>query len=172
MNLNTYRMQKLKGFFLAVIMLSSVGVMAQAPNAMPQEPELKEDFKKEELQSFVKASSKIEMLQMGAQENMVKAVESEGLTVEKFNTMAQAQQDPEAKQTESTEDQEMFNKASQKIMDIQKEAGTEIQETIKKEGIDVQTYEQIMYAYQNSENVKGELDKVLMEEQQKQAPQQ
>ncbi|HLQ99270.1 MAG TPA: DUF4168 domain-containing protein [Sphingobacterium sp.] len=172
--MNKFKMQKLKVVLLAVVMLGSLGAMAQAPNPM-QEPELKEDFKKDELKSFVKASSKVEALQMGAQENMAQAVKDEGLTVEKFNTIAQAQQSEEGLENESSEDQEMFNKASEKIMKIQEEIGGEIQETIKKEGIDVQTYEQIMYAYQKSDKVKGELDEILLEaqkEQQNQAPQQ
>lgn len=164
MNKNKSKMQKLKVILLAVVMTGSLGAMAQAPNAM-QEPELKENFKKEELVSFVKATSKVEVLQRGAQENMAKAVKDEGLTVEKFNTIAQAQQNLEEPQNGSPEDQEMFNKASEKIMKIQEETIGEIQETIKTEGIDVQTYEQIMYAYQKSEKVKGELDEILLEAQ-------
>lgn len=161
-------MQKLKVILLAAVMMGSFGAMAQAPNVM-QEPELKEDFKKDELKSFVKASSKVEAIQMGAQQSMAQAVKDEGLTVEKFNTMAQAQQGSEGGiATESAEDQEMFNKASEKIMKIQEEIGGEIQEAIEKEGIDIQTFEQIIYAYQNSEKVKGALDEVLLEEQQEQ----
>lgn len=164
-------MQKLKVILLAAVMMGSFGAMAQAPNVM-QEPELKEDFKKDELKSFVKASSKVEAIQMGAQQSMAQAVKDEGLTVEKFNTMAQAQQGSEGGiATESAEDQEMFNKASEKIMKIQEEIGGEIQEAIEKEGIDIQTFEQIIYAYQNSEKVKGALDEVLLEEQQEQQKQ-
>lgn len=170
-NMNRFKMQKLKRILFAVMMMGSFGAMAQAPNAM-QEPELREDFKKDELKSFVNASSKVEALQMGAQESMAKAVVDEGLTVEKFNTIAQAQQGAQELDTENAEDQEMFNKASEKIMKIQEEIIGEIQESIKNEGIDVQTYEQIMFAYQKSEKVKGELDEILLEVQNEQQPQQ
>lgn len=159
-------MQKLKGILLAVVMMGALGAMAQAPDVM-QEPQLKADFKKDELKSFVKASSKVETIQMGAQQSMAKAVEDEGLTIEKFNTLAQAQQSSEGLENQgSAEDQEMFNNASQKIMKIQEEVIGEIQEIIQDEGIDIQTYEQIIHAYQNSEKVKGELDEVLLEVQQ------
>ncbi|WP_181151230.1 DUF4168 domain-containing protein [Sphingobacterium gobiense] len=168
MNRNKFFMQKLKVILLAVMMMVGVGAMAQESNPM-QEPELKEDFKKDELISFVKASSKVEAIQMGVQESMANAVKDEGLTVEKFNTMAQAQENSEEGiQNESAEDQKMFNSAFEKIMKIQDEVGGDIQEAIKEEGIDIEVFEQIMYAYQNSEKVKGELDGVLLELQQEQ----
>ncbi|MBD1421813.1 DUF4168 domain-containing protein [Sphingobacterium chuzhouense] len=171
MNRNKFIMQKLKVILLAVIMLGGLGAMAQAPDPM-QAPELKEDFKKDELVSFVKASSKVEALQMGAQESMANAVKDEGLTVKKFNEMAQAKEKSEdGLQNESAEDQKMFNNAIEKIMNIQDEIGGNIQAAITEEGIDIQTFEQIMYAYQNSEKVKGELDGVLLELQQEQGAQ-
>ncbi|PRD47439.1 hypothetical protein C5745_08935 [Sphingobacterium haloxyli] len=171
MNKNKFIMQRLKVILLAVMMMVGVGAMAQEPNLL-QEPELKEDFEKDELISFIKASSKVEAIQMGVQESMANAVKEEGLTVEKFNTMAQAQENSEEGiQNESAEDQKMFNTAFEKIMKIQDDVGGDIQEAIKEEGIDIQVFEQIMYAYQNSEKVKGELDGVLLELQQEQSTQ-
>lgn len=166
-------MQKLNVILVALLMLGSFGVMAQAPNEM-QTPELKEDFKKDDLKSFVNASSKVETLQAGAQKSMADAVKAEGLTVEKFNTIAQGQQNaggPEEAASDNPEDKKMFDKASAKILEIQEEVIGEIQETIKKEGLDVQTYEQIIYAYQNSEKVKGEVDEIVAEVQQGQQAQ-
>lgn len=170
MNMNKIKMQKLNVILLALMMVGSLGAIAQVPDAM-QEPELKEDFKKNELKSFILASSKVENIQMGAQQSMAEAVKSEGLTIEKFNTLAQAQEGGEAPENASAEDQEMFNKASEKIMEIQEEIIGQIQETIQEEGIDIQTYEQIVYAYQNSEKVKGDLEEVLTEIQQEQQSQ-
>lgn len=171
MNKNKFIMQKLKVILLAGMMMVGLGAMAQEPDPM-QEPELKEDFKKDELISFVKASSKVEAIQMGVRESMADAVKEEGLTVEKFNTMAQAQENSEEGiQNESAEDQKMFNNAFEKIMKIQDEIGGDIQEAIKEEGIEIQTFEQIMHAYQNSEKVKGELDGVVLELQQEQSAQ-
>lgn len=171
MNRSKFIMQKLKVILLAVMVTVGLGAMAQAPSPT-QEPELKEDFQKEELISFVKASSKVEAIQMGVRESMANAVKEEGLTVEKFNTMAQAKENSEEGiQNESAEDQKMFNNAFEKIMKIQDEIGGDIQEAIKEEGIDIQKFEQIMYAYQNSEKVKGELDGVLLELQEEQSAQ-
>ncbi|MBD1432625.1 DUF4168 domain-containing protein [Sphingobacterium sp. DN00404] len=171
MNLNTFMMQKLKVMLLAVVMIGSLGAMAQAPDAA-QTPKLKEDFKKDELVSFVKASSNVEAIQMSVQQDMAKAIKDEGMTVQKFNEMAQAQQaSEEGLSAESAEDQQMFAKASEKIIAIQQEIGGDIEAAIEKEGLDVQKFEQIVYAYQNSEKIKGELDGVVLELQQEQSTQ-
>jgi hypothetical protein len=144
----------------ALLFIFSVGNAALAQETVQQAP-LKEDFKKEELQSFIKANQKVVALQKASEEKMVKVVQEEGLTVERFNQLAASQQNPDKKVKVEAKEMETFNTAAQKISGIGKEADTQMQQSIKQEGIDVETYQQIILAYQKSPKVKQELEALL-----------
>lgn len=146
---------------VVLLTVFSIGntVFAQQPPV--QQAPVKEDFKKEELQSFIKANQKVVVLQKASEEKMVKVIQEEGLTVERFNQLAESQQNPEKKVKVEAKEMETFNTAAQKITGIGKEADTQMQESIKQEGIDLETYQQIILAYQKSPKVKQELDALL-----------
>lgn len=166
MKKNSMNMKKLKTMLVALWMMGGVAAMAQTPDAS-QQPALREDFKTEELEKFVDISTKVQTVQMGAQDTMVSAIKEEGMTVEQFNKLAQAQQSPGAASTATKEDQDKFQKASAKIMKIQEGIMGKVEQTIQKAGMDVQTYQQIVYAYQNSEKVKSALNQIVQQAQQK-----
>jgi hypothetical protein len=144
----------------ALLFIFSIGNTALAQGTVQQAP-LKEDFKKEELQSFIKANQKVVALQKASEEKMVKVIQEEGLTVERFNQLAASQQNPDKKVKVEAKEMETFNTAAQKISGIGKEADTQMQQSIKQEGIDVETYQQIILAYQKSPKVKQELEALL-----------
>jgi hypothetical protein len=144
----------------ALLFVFSIGNAALAQETVQQAP-LKEDFKKEELQSFIKANQKVVALQKASEEKMVKVIQEEGLTIERFNQLATSQQNPDKKVKVEAKEMETFNIAAQKISGIGKEADTQMQQSIKQEGIDVETYQQIILAYQKSPKVKQELEALL-----------
>ncbi|MEH6306329.1 DUF4168 domain-containing protein [Olivibacter sp. CPCC 100613] len=153
---------------LLTILTNSV-VYGQAP-VQSQTPQVKEDFKEEELDQFLNANQKITDIQTEAQGEMVKIIEKEGMSVEKFNTMAEAQQKQDstvAKQ--DPKDVAVFQKAAEQINGMQQGLEGKMAKAVEEEGLKVETYLQIAQAYQQSEKVRGILDKKVKEKQGKSA---
>ncbi|WP_436834466.1 DUF4168 domain-containing protein [Parapedobacter sp. DT-150] len=166
------RKRRWKAMFGAIVLLVaflSVDVafgQEPAPNQLP----LKEDFEKKELTSFINANTKIGEIQMAAQDTMVKIVEEQGISVEKFNQIAQSQQQPDSTaQKNDPKDVESFQKAAAKITEMQQAIEGQMIKTVEEEGLDVDTYQQIAQAYQRSPKVKEQLDNMIKEQQAKKA---
>lgn len=155
-------------FALVFAVASASTAVAQEPvqQAPLQTQELNEDFQEEELDCFLNASSKINEIQMEAQGEMMKIVEDEGLSVEKFNEIAQAQQAPDSSATQpDPKEVEAFQKAAEKITGMQQTVEGKMVEAVEAEGLEVETYMQIAQAYQQSPKVKGVLDEKMKEKQ-------
>src|SRR5690606_22950028 len=93
-------------------------VHGQTPTPTQTPQPVKEDFKDKELDLFLNANQKINGIQVEAQGEMMKIIEKEGLTVEKFNTMAQQTPDSVAA-NEDPKDVESFQKAATQIQGMQ-----------------------------------------------------
>ena len=122
---------------------------------------MREDFSDDELKSFVKANEKVMTIQMEGEQKMIKAIEDEGLTLDRFNQILEQQRDPQRGTETSPEELKSFNNAAQVILEenanIEKQMTTSIQE----EGIDIETYKQIMAAYQQSPTIKDRVNKMV-----------
>jgi len=151
-------------FALLLTILTNAAVYGQAP-VQTQTPQVKEDFKEKELDCFLNANQKISAIQMEAQGEMAKIIEKEGLSVEKFNTMAQAQQTPDSTAKPDPKDVASFQKAAEQISGMQQGLEGKMTKVVEEEGLNVETYMQIAQAYQQSEKVKEVLDKKMKEKQ-------
>lgn len=148
--------------FLFTVFLFSIlfNNLAHAQISSPQIP-VKENFKAEEIQSFIKANQKVVYLEKTSEDEMIKAMREEGFTVERFNEIAAAQQTPEKQVKIEQEEIQSFNNVIQKVADISKSTENKMSASIEEEGLDVVTYQQIVLAYQNSAKVKHEVDALL-----------
>ena len=73
-----------------LICTATVSAQQTDEQAVPGQPpsiEMREDFSDGELKSFVKANEKVTVIQMEAEQKMIKAIEDEGLSVERFNAI-------------------------------------------------------------------------------------
>jgi hypothetical protein len=101
-------------------------------------------------------------IQQAAEAKMIDAIESAGLEIERFQQLFQAQQLGNI--TDASEDpQEIakFNQAGQQIMKVQEEANQVIQQMILDADMQVQTFQEISTAYQQSPVVKAKVDQIL-----------
>lgn len=145
--------------FIAIIMFTMcIGTAALAQ--VPQQ-EIKEDFKDKELESFVKANQKVNSIQAESETKMMKAIEEENLSVDRFNEILAAQQDPQKGNDATAEEMSAFNSAAQAIMQKRQEMEVKMSKTIEEEGIDLDTYNMIMYAYQQSPKVQERVHQLL-----------
>jgi hypothetical protein len=147
-------------FPFVVCLFSIFSSVARAQVSSPQIP-VKENFKPEEIQSFIKANQKVAYLEKTSENEMIKVVEEEGFTVERFNEIAASQQAPEKHVNIEQEELQSFNSVIQKVADISKTTENKMNASIEEEGLDVVTYQQIVLAYQNSTKVKQEVDALL-----------
>lgn len=136
-----------------------------AQDSVPQPSvELREDFSDNELQSFVKANEKVMEIQTEAEEKMIKAIEDEGLTLDRFNAILEQQRDPQRGTETSADELESFNNAAQAILQENARVEKEMTTTIEAEGIDIETYKQIMLAYQQNPAIQGRVNKIVKPE--------
>ena len=148
------------------VLLAFAGVLpvstASAQETDPQpSTEMRENFSDNELQSFVKANEKVMSIQMVAEQNMIKAIKDEGLTLERFNEILEQQRDPQPGTETPAADLESFNNAAQVILQENARVEKEMTSSIEAEGIDIETYKQIMLAYQQNPAIQGRVNKIV-----------
>ena len=129
--------------------------------------EMREDFSDNELKSFVKANERVTVIQLEAEQKMIQAIEDEGLSVERFNEILEQQRDPTRGGDTSAEELQSFNKAAQMILDENARIEQQMTSSIEEEGIDIETYKQIMLAYQQSPQVQDRVNKFVNGENEK-----
>jgi hypothetical protein len=138
----------------------------QPPQQQPQQPQHQaEDFSDEELRSFVRANAKAMEVQQEIQQDMMQVIEEEDISMQKFNEMAEAQQQQNLDQVEATpEEKEAFNNAAAQIMELQAEAETQLREAIEEE-LSIEKFQAIMQAYQQDPALQARVNQIAQEEQ-------
>ncbi|MGF1566939.1 MAG: DUF4168 domain-containing protein [Nodosilinea sp.] len=103
-----------------------------------------------EIATFAEAYQAIQTIKQGAEGDMVKAVESAGLTVEQFNTLAENQLAETAPQpapesvARATPENEPFDAAVAAIIGIRQLAETSMADAIEATGLSVERFNQIL----------------------------
>lgn len=152
----------------SLVLLMGSAAIAQGLPAQEQ-PQVKTDFSENELEKFVDVYVQVAEIQQENETVMMQAIEEENLDINRFNEILQAQQQQATGQAQpadsasfTAEEMAAFNNAAQKIMAVQQEAQTEMQQVIDKE-VGLETYEQIVLAYQQSPEVQQQINKLLEE---------
>lgn len=150
----------------AIIALTALSVLPAAilaQDTATREPSvaIREDFSDDELKSFVKANEKVSAIQMQAEQKMIRAIEDEGLSVERFHEILEQQRDPSRTSETSMDELESFNNAAQVILEENERIEKQMTTSIEEEGIDVETYKQIMLAYQQSPAVQDRVNGLI-----------
>lgn len=146
-----------------VCLLPASKAFAQEPETPPVPPsvQMREDFSDDELKSFVKANEKVMAIQLDGEQKMISAIEEEGLTVNRFHEILEQQRDPQKGGETSPDELKSFNNAAQVILEENAKIEEEMTSTLEEEGIDVETYQQIMLAYQQSPAVQERVNKLV-----------
>lgn len=138
-------------------------VMAQEP--VPQEQQqARVDFSENELKSFVKANERIMEIQQESQQKMLKVIEEEGLTLERFNEILESQQDPQKQTNASEQEMQSFNNAAEFIIVEGQKVEQQLITTIEEEGLDVGTYQEILLAYQQNAGIQERVNKMITDD--------
>lgn len=152
--------KKLYGLFIVLLMGTSV-VLAQVPQQMPQQQT--KDVSDDEIEQFALAFVEIQNIEQKMQPEMVQAVEKEGIEVQRFNEIMNAQQDPNQEVDASEEELKKFAAANREIEDIQNQAQREMMGKIAESGLSVDRYQEIMTAVRNNPELQQKLQQSMQE---------
>ena len=167
--LNVKRFVKAILFSFTFMFFGAFTAFAQVP--VPNEPGLgvqegeARNFSDEELEQFVTVYQKASEIQQKNEAEMIQAIEDENLEMERFNEILMSRQNQQAPEeiNATAEELNSFNKAAEKIMQVQQEAQTEITQLIEEE-LGAQTYQEIVSAYQQDPEVQEKVNQMLQEE--------
>ncbi|MEJ8801335.1 DUF4168 domain-containing protein [Pontibacter sp. H249] len=136
----------------------------QQPPQMQQQTQQGTNFSDGELKQFAEASARLMEVQKSGEQKMMKILEEEKLGVDKFNEMAQAHQQQKLAEANATpEEMAAFNKAAQRMMEMQPEMQKEVETAIQKDGMTLEKYEQIMVAYRQDQALQERINKMMMQ---------
>jgi len=138
------------------LLFTLIGVMG----AFAQE-EQKEEVSEEELKQFASAFQQVQVVSQEAQQEMVKAIEEEGLEVMRFNEIQQAQQDPNQEAEATGEELKKYEAATGELERIQVEAQRLMQERIAEEGLTVDRYQEIAAIIQGDPELQQKLQQYM-----------
>ncbi|WP_162054306.1 DUF4168 domain-containing protein [Pontibacter pamirensis] len=151
-------------FVVASMSFSHAAFAQQAttPQTETQEQASAEEFSEDVLEKFVEANSTVTEIQKASRDSLISAIESENLTVDRFNELAKAHQAQKLEEVaEGTEEISAFSSAAQRVVKMQPETKERVEEAIQEEGLTVEQYEKIMAAYQSDPVVKAKISAVI-----------
>lgn len=147
-----FKIKKLANLFLTIL-LSTTFVIAQTP----QETDVSDD----ELKTFASAFKQVQAVDQKAQQDMVKAVQDEGLNVQRYNELLQNEEDPTQNANPSIEEKQQFESANKKIESVQNTAQQSMHKKIQDEGLSIKRYQEIAFAIQNSPKLQEKLQQFM-----------
>ncbi len=138
---------------LLLFMTLCTGLLtAQVPPMNPQMPDLptSADVSDEELSQLASTIEQLEPIQLEAESKIAETLESEGITIERFQQMMMAMQNPQmADQVNITEDEmQKVQQIQPDLMEIQGEAEQKITEKIEDNGFTMDRYRAIIMGLQ------------------------
>lgn len=149
------------GFLICAFSFST---KATAQNTVPQQQQqpqaVKTDYTDNQLKAFLDVNKKLQPLQQTAQQHIVKSIESSGLTVDRFREIAKSQQEG-GNTSLSAQDSTAFNKAAEEIMKEKGKTDSQMVAVIQKEGMDIETFQGIAMAYQQSPEIQQKINKLI-----------
>ncbi len=126
-----------------------------------QTEEKKETVSNEELKQFATAFQQVQVVNQTAQKEMVETVESKGLTVEEYNELSQAVQNPDQKVDASEEKLVTFEQTSKGINEIQVAAQEKMQKEIVNSGLTIERYQEIAAKLQTDPELQQKIQKYI-----------
>ncbi len=115
----------------------------------------------DELNKFAEAFQQVRMINQSSQQKMMKAVTDEDLTVERFNLINQAEQDPNKEIEASADELEKYQAAIEAVENIQESVQTQLQSKIKASGLSLERFQQIANQLRNDQELQQRLSSLM-----------
>lgn len=119
------------------------------------------DVTNEEIEEFAETFQKMRMINQQAQQELSSVISQEGMEVTRFNTIHQAQMDPEKNVDLTKEEEKQYDAIIAELNSMQAEFRKEIDEMINEGGLSVERYEEIGNQLQNDAELQERLRQEL-----------
>lgn len=120
-----------------------------------------QDISGKELSQFAVAFQQVRFINQSSQQDMVKALEVEGLSVKRFNTINQDEQNPNKEVDASEEELKKYKSAMKSVEDIQVKTQEDLLAKIKDFGLSLERYQEIATQLQSDENLQQRLSEIM-----------
>jgi len=130
------------------------------------------DVSDDELSQFVDSAIRTQEIQMDIQEDMIAIVEEEGIDVQTYNMIAEADQMGQSRDEidVSSDDIDRYENASGRIMEVEREMESDMESAIEESGLSIDRFQEINMAIQQDMQLQQRVQEILMEEQSQQQP--
>lgn len=148
------------GTVAALLLMGASGgaATAQVPETAPA-PQAQ--LSAAQIDSFVSAYRTIQTIQEETQSDLIMAVESQGLSVEDYNRIAEAQQSPEMAAAIPANETEQFVAAVEQVQAIRAEAQADMESAIQAENLTLEEFGQILTLAQQNPQVQAAISERL-----------
>ncbi len=163
-------MRILKSLVIATIaiLLSTTGLYAQMQQQTPEMPDLptSSEVSDDEITKLVGTIHDLEPIQIEAQEKIQEALDSENLTIERFQQMMMAMQNPQMADEVDITEEEMakLQTIQPALVEIQGTADREMSEKIEENGFTMERYRSIVMGAQQDPELMARIEALLEEE--------
>lgn len=144
--------------------ISSALAQGMGQQQMPDVP-TSEDVSEEELSKFIETISELEPIQVKLQSDMQQVIQDQNISIERFQQLMQAMQNPQmAQQIEITdEERQQIQEIQPELTDLQMKAQEEMVQKIEDNGMDMQRYQAIMMGAQQDQQLMTRLQTALQD---------
>ncbi|MFH7241252.1 MAG: DUF4168 domain-containing protein [Spirulina sp.] len=146
--------QFLTGTVATLLLMGAPGGAALAQVSAPA-PAPQTQLSESQIDRFVSAYQAIQAIQEEIQPDLIMAVESQGLSVEDYNRIAEAQQSPEMAANIPADETEQFAAAVEQVRAIRAEAQAEMETAIQAENLTPEEFGQILTLAQQDPQVQA-----------------
>lgn len=116
-----------------------------------------------EFDQFVDVFKEIQTIEQESQGEMIQIIEDEGLDVDRFNEILQAEQDPTQQSDATDKEVKKFNASMDGIKKIQEESQNEMVTQISEKGLTVERYQEINTILQTDQQLQQKLMEKLQD---------
>lgn len=132
--------------------VASQDVQQQQPITMPTK-----EITDAEIKKLSKILNQLQQLNMQSQQIMMQTVENQGLPVQRFMEIQQGGNDPEIVKTITEDEKKKYQSAITELGKVQIEMRKKMENVLKKEGVTMQEYQQMMIALQTNPQAQQKL---------------
>jgi hypothetical protein len=139
---------------------------AQPTSPVQAQPQPAAEVSSEDIEKFARAIAQLQTIQQETQTELLQIVEGQGLTPDRFNQIAEAQQNPQAATNVEISDEELqsFEQAANEITAVRQQTQARLQEAVQAEGLEVEQFNQILAAVQQDPALQQEVEQILQSE--------
>lgn len=151
---------------VGMMMFATSSIAQGVPMQKPPQQAQAKDYSDDEIKAFVDGNKVVMAIQEEGRADMMAVVEKqEGIDMETFNAIANAQQDPNASADQYSEaEMAAFEKAAQKLMAEQQKMQQKMAERLPQEAdITMEKFQEMMMAYRQDPNFQKEVEAAMEE---------